>query len=319
MRENGCGRGPLLPIVFFLIAAISSAAQGDDAELIESLRSNDREQRFEGIKRVSGLKTIPVDVAAAMFDSLKLEAAFLAEPARKAKVPVEKLPAGGDEVSLARIEADPGQYVGKRFAVVGAAKIASYWNYGYGNAEQQFYSISFREPRRGGGSAHLYLNREYGGTFADQLAKNAEAGFDATAIRATVTLSESRYQGPGSWDMLEVNDIQQLTSDGKAWGIPFFAGIEQLVQELSRCEKEAVPAFVELLLQPGGTARDKAAQGLALRTLMKMNKPAKAAALIQLKKAERLSKVKEERERIRAIITVIDQSSKAQPRPARKR
>ena len=211
-----------------VLLAVCALLGGDDTKIADDLRSLDREVRYDAIKAVSQLDTIPPTVATAMFDALRLEAAFLAEPAEKPRVAADKLPPlTGDEVSLVRVKANPAQYVGKRFIIVGIAQISDYWNYGYSDAEHSHYSISFTELRSkpdGGlsyGKSSLFIClSDLGSGFADQLAKNAENGYQHTAVRATVTISPDRNRGEETWDLLELIDVQQMTADRNSWGVP---------------------------------------------------------------------------------------------------
>ncbi|HEY4313205.1 MAG TPA: hypothetical protein VGN12_27385 [Pirellulales bacterium] len=303
-------------VVLVTIALLCSSTQADENEisLIESLASPNREARYEAIKSISDLKTISSAVASAMFETLRSETTRLSEPAQKDKTVPQKLPKNGDETSLVRVKADPDLFIGKPFYIVGRANLADYWNYQYRNAETTHYSIAFQEADGANERAYLYLEREKGRAFADQLAKNAENGIPSTPLRAKVTLVSGGSRAPDQWDMLELMDIQLLSEDQKKWDPSAFEGILMIVNELKRCDKSAVPAFVEVLLAPPGTGTEQAFQSLALVTVSRMNKTAKSAALTSLKRAERVSKIKDEKARIAKMVAFIDAAGKPKRR-----
>ena len=290
-------------------------ADDDQASRIaELLRSPDRETRFGGINDVKRLSPIPAEVTRAMFDALRAEAIALGEPAQKGREAPESLPRQGDEISLVRVKANPADYIGKTFKIVGVARIADYWNMQYYKSEATHYSIQFSEQGGSEESAFLYLERDRGSAFADQLAKNAENGVRYTPLLATVTLRTSPQRAGDDWNMLELLDVQQLSKDQRSWQSPSFAGIDSIIEQMARCDKSSAPAFVEVIVPAAETTTDKALQALAVMTVAQMNKTAKAAVLPQLKKAERTAKSKEDRERLSRMIAVINSAPKKKGR-----
>ncbi len=54
---------------------------------------------------------------------------------------LERIPVVGDELSIARIKANPDQHFEAPFVLTGAAGISDYYNFGFGHAQDDFYSF----------------------------------------------------------------------------------------------------------------------------------------------------------------------------------
>lgn len=129
----------------------------------------------------------------------------------------------GTEISLNIIKADPKKYFGKPFSMVGQIEIDDYYNFAYFNAQDEFYSLRFRQvllakdgvTGRRGEMAHLYLKKDdVGKSIIDAI---LELG-DESKPFVRVLAGEGRIQNDApqvAWEMLELVDLQFFSE--KKW------------------------------------------------------------------------------------------------------
>jgi len=141
-----------------------------------------------------------------------------------------KIPFVGDEVSLVRIKASPGDYIGKTFVICGGVSIGDFYGFSYREAEKTHYSLRFFQASPDGTPSNndcfLYLPRAFGKQIVEKLIEKEETSSESTLslTRVTVTLSKDRYED-GNWDLLEVIDVQFPSEGWKDWEAGMVSGI----------------------------------------------------------------------------------------------
>lgn len=220
-----------------------------DDEALRALASDDVAVRAAAIDRLSAENTIPAEAVQPVLDMAAIELSGPKPKPRNAGDPVN-IKFVGDEVPLPRIKADPNQFLDKQFWIAGAAEIDDYFNYGYMEAGDKFYSVNVRPVKQDGSylsdGCHVYVNRSSGKALSDRLVKAAEDE-KGLLVRFKVTLNRRRFEGADSWDLLEasewqfydwsINDWQRKPSDAAA-----ALGACRVV--LVKAGKSAVPGLV---------------------------------------------------------------------------
>jgi hypothetical protein len=130
----------------------------------------------------------------------------------------------GDETTLVHVKADPQSYVGKQLIMTGGIQVSDYYNYGYMDEKDLYYSFDFREavtPTKLGESCHLYLRRQNGKTISDTIvAKLAtEGSAKMVRVRVKAAFDPEHFEGDGQkqWDMMELLDVQFSAPEGNDW------------------------------------------------------------------------------------------------------
>lgn len=133
---------------------------------------------------------------------------------------VKVVPVVGDETSLVKVKANPRDYVGKEFILVGGLKVIDYYNYGYGEAKRTHVSLSLREVRADGtytqNDISLYLSRSVSKKLVEAITKVVAGGYGAKLVRAKVTILPHRYE-EGESMMAEMLDWQFRNAAGTGW------------------------------------------------------------------------------------------------------
>jgi hypothetical protein len=244
-----------------LIAAIM-LGQGPAGKLTEPLRklaSEDRRERHAACEVLRGAKSLPESAIEPIISYLKLEIeqAMLPPPRehRLREGAVATLPIVGDETSIARIKANPQEYIGKDFILVGGIKVSDYYNFGFSNAAADFYSFRMRTATQKGDltsdDVAIYVSRFDGAVLAELATKSEEQKGDVLlAVRLHCTIHAQRLEGDTSHaaDSIEATDWQVLAPDGRLWMPWTFESITLGYTLLFKAGSASMPACLELIM-----------------------------------------------------------------------
>ena len=156
---------------------------------------------------------------------LGIEEAMLPETGAKRDHPTrETLPVVGDEVSLARIKANPAQFTDRPFVITGGIRISNYYNYWFRKMGTAFFSFELTPVETDGKAAResvpVYVTRFLGGALAERVTRAQEQARDSiAAVRLRCIIRSERLRGDVSeaLDVMEATDWQALSSDSESW------------------------------------------------------------------------------------------------------
>jgi hypothetical protein len=279
-------------ILFVMALAPTSVAPQDDTAVLDKLRSVERTTRVKALQELRTQAKIPADVLAELPSLARrelIESLYSAslKPGGKA---VDAVPLTGEETSLVRVKANPGDYVGRTFIVCGAVNVIDYYNYGYDNAKETHYSLGFREMGAGatfGESATVYLPRSLGGGLVEGIVKTEETGLrGGRLLRMRVTIDADRYKEREQSDMFELLDWQFVSEDRKSWKPWTFEGVRSCFELLERAGSRAVPFLIEVLIAPPEDEFrwvDDLIRSLAVESIGRMDTKSRESALQKLR------------------------------------
>jgi len=133
---------------------------------------------------------------------------------------VKVVPLVGDETPLVKVMANPRDYIGKKFIVVGGLRVKNYYNFRYDDAEPTHVSLDLCELRADGSQTRedisLYLSRSVSKRIVDAVADAVGKGDRTKLVRAKVTILRERY-ADGMHLMAEMLDWQFRNAEGTGW------------------------------------------------------------------------------------------------------
>lgn len=239
-----------------LLAAVDSGV--DVPRITRALISRDRPERLAAIQEVAQLQELPESLINPVISFIRVEfAQSLVEDIGTSGVvrkPTSMIPLAGDEVSLARIKANPQDYIGKTFHLCGGFKISNYYNYGYSESSKNFYSFQFwpvsADMKLGVESAHLYLPRSLGRNFAEYAIRVDEKSGNAAlmSVRCTVDDSVIGRDFDAILSMIRIEDWQFFDAENGTWKAWQFDGVKLGYDVLRRAGLQAVGALVGIIL-----------------------------------------------------------------------
>jgi hypothetical protein len=264
-------------------------------EKIKELDSADRSVRIAAVRALLESKTVPKEAVEPLIEMIRRELveALQSPPIAGKPEPIKKIPIKGDEVSLARIKANPKQYVGKEFYLVGDASIEDYFNYAYSDLGEQFYCIELRPLKADGNPdgdewCYLYISRGIGAGLAERLTQAAEK--DARGLlRVRATINPRRYSGVDGWNMFEVDDWHYYDRAKADWQPSVFEGAMPCCDLLTKIGKPAIPKLIAVIGdKPSEPAVvDALCRQLAVKALERMDKACLKTTHAQLRTLQR--------------------------------
>ena len=150
----------------------------------------------------------------------------------------------GDETPSVKVKAEPKNYFDRPFVMTGGIEVSDYYNFGYLDADKSHYSLDFVEvlsesPQKTGETCHLYLKRsEVSKLIVDKIL-TANTDKKLRRIRVKAQIDSRRYEG--SWNTLELVDVQFATADLKGWE-PWFT---DSIREKERKEAEVAKKLAD--------------------------------------------------------------------------
>jgi hypothetical protein len=224
-------RATLATLAFFLLVLGTPRAWPQEKKLsnepTSNLNSPDRLKRCSAAESLSKFAQIPDSAVPGIVSYLKLEIeqAMLPETgAKRAGPSTEILPVVGDEVSLARLKANPDLYTDRPFVVTGGVKVANYYNYWFDNRASDYYSFDLTpvaaDGQVAGQDVPVYVSRFLGTALAERVTRVEERARDTiTAVRLRCIIRPERLQGDVSnaVHVIEATDWQVPSSDLKSW------------------------------------------------------------------------------------------------------
>jgi len=224
-------RATLATFAFYFLVLGTSRAWPQEKkpsnELISSLTSPDRLMRCSAAESLSNFAQIPDTAVPGIVYYLKLEIeqAMLPETgAKRADPSTEKLPVVGDEVSLARIKANPDQYTDRPFVITGGIKVSNYYNYWFDKKASDFYSFDLTpvasDGQVAGQDVPVYVSRFLGTALAERVTRVEERARNTiTAVRLRCIIRSERLQGDlsNAVHVIESTDWQVPSSNLKSW------------------------------------------------------------------------------------------------------
>jgi hypothetical protein len=242
--------------------------------IIEGLKSNERDKRFEAIHSVERLPAVPPPLVDPLVSFLHLEAegALLPETHNKNRPlkPITKVPLTGEELSLARLKADPTKCIGETFVLCGGIQNDDYYNFGFSDAVKTHYSFRFSPVTEDAkilpSVAHVYVNRLLGQGLSETVTQTEEKG-GASLVRLRCTIPKDRAEGneENALSMIEAKEWQFVNIEKNEWRPWTFDGIRFGCRQLLRVGKPAVPALASIVL------RDQEYQNQIIDTLLRLS------------------------------------------------
>jgi hypothetical protein len=129
----------------------------------------------------------------------------------------------GDETIATKVKASPRDYFGKPLVMTGLIEISDLYIAKYGNADETHFSLAFRQvlsdpPQAMGEHVTVFLQRgDTARRIVERIITRSKLPGSMTPIRVKATLDPARYK-VGSWDLLELLDVQFPTADLRDWG-----------------------------------------------------------------------------------------------------
>ena len=149
-------RATLGPFTLFILLIGTAPAWPQEKkplnELTSHLNSADRMKRCSAAESLSKLAQTPEVAVPGIVSYVKLEIEQAMLPETGAKRPGESretLPVVGDEVSLARIKANPDQYTDRPFVITGGIKVSNYYNFWFDNNQPRPEAVVLGRPPEG--------------------------------------------------------------------------------------------------------------------------------------------------------------------------
>jgi hypothetical protein len=277
-----------------LIAAIIigqvPAAKVNDA--IHKLGLEDRLERRAACEVLKGAKSLPESAVEPIISYLKLEVEqAMIPPPREHRLregDVAILPVLGDETSIARIKANPQEYIGKDFILVGGISVSDYYNFGFREAAADFYSFRMHTATQRGAltsdSVAVYVSRFDGTVLAELATKSEEQkGNVLLAVRLRCTIHTNRLQGDtaNAVNSIQATDWQVLAPDGNSWMPWTFESITLGYALMFKTGSASMPACLDLIMNEQefqGERPDKMLKGTAIGYLLTLPKKDRALA-----------------------------------------
>ncbi len=291
-----------------ILLALSMLMQGQiggakPSELIALLSSADRMKRYEAAVALAKLPRVPENALDAIVGYLKLEVTQAMVPeggrAREGGKPLVRLPVLGDEITLSRIKANPSTYVERPFILVGAATMSDYYNYGFTNAVNDYYSLSLTVAAKNGQLGEvvsLYMFRFDGAALAERITRVEEREqFVGMAVRLRCVIHRDRLESDLSkaTESIEVIDWQVLSDDAKSWMPWTFEGIGLGYTLMSKAGKASVSTCLAIILDEQEFQNpkiDAMLKGTAIEHLLALPMKDRSAALKQVATRARRAK-----------------------------
>jgi hypothetical protein len=281
--------------MFAVLIAVAMIGQNPDVKLSESIRnlaSDDRLERHDACEALKGARSLPESAIEPILSYLKLEVEQAMIPTvgvgRAKVIEIPKLPVVGDEVSIARIKANPDRYIGKSFILAGVLSVSDYYNFGFRDEAANFYSFSMDTAdlggRLGADSVPIYLSRFDGAVLAELVTKIQERKIGVLAgVRLRCKIHRERLEGDLSHaaDSIEATDWQVLAPDGKSWMPWTFESIAQGYRLLFLTGKASTAKCLDLIMDEQtfqGEKPDLMLKGTAIMYILGL--PAKDRSLV---------------------------------------
>jgi hypothetical protein len=224
-------RATLGPFALFILLIGTAPAWPQEKkplnELTSHLNSPDRMKRCSAAESLSKLAQTPEAAVPGIVSYVKLEIEQAMLPETGAKRPGESretLPVVGDEVSLARIKANPDQYTDRPFVITGGIKVSNYYNFWFDNKASDYFSFDLTPVAADGQVASegvpVYVSRFFGTALTERVTRVEERSRDTiSAVRLRCIIRSERLQGDVSnaLHVIEATDWQVPSSDWKSW------------------------------------------------------------------------------------------------------
>lgn len=259
-------RALIAGLAVLLVSNLVIPAQEPDEPLEKLLVSADVHIRRAALARAEKMEKIPADLAKPLvgFIQEELKRALFPPPRREkpgAFEPLKSIPFVGDETSLTRIKAEPQKYLGGEFVLCGGLSIGDYYNFGYRDTAESYYSFRYREVGKDakptGQSASLYLPRTEGASLAEMVTRTIEGGAAGRVVRLKCTIRRERCPDIAyATSSVEITDWQMMDRTKEAWEPWAFDGIGLGFGLLARTGKAGIDELVEIVAAESNTRNE---------------------------------------------------------------
>ncbi len=244
--------------ILFVASMLGQVRDSKPAELVPLLVSSDRAERHEAAESLLKLPSVPESALPNIVQYLKLEVSQAmipnARPVRGDATILEKLPIEGDEISVARIKANPAQYFERPFILAGAVGISDYYNYGYDRAQDSYYSFRLAVAAKDGQLSEnvpLYMPRFKGAALAERITRTHEQRSNVgMAVRLRCVIHQERTEGniAHAAESIEVTDWQVLAKGHQSWMPWTFQSIGLGYALMFKAGKASTAACLDLIM-----------------------------------------------------------------------
>jgi hypothetical protein len=273
------------------------------ADLLAPLVSTDRMERSKAAGKLLALPTIPESALPDIIQYLKLEITEAmvpdTRPARGDSRELDRIPVVGDELSLARLKAEPNKYIEARFKLAGGIIVDDSYGSGFRDSQDGYYSFRLTVIARNGEpdeSVPVYMSRYKGAALAERITRTQERQPNAAmAVRLECIVRQNRIEGDisNAARSIEATDWQVLDKDGKTWQPGTFEAILLGYDLIRKTGKASVVACMDLVMQEQDFQTEKADTMLRATAISYLlTAPAKDRTLALRRVSLRAKKVK---------------------------